>query len=516
VIDDRPHLVAAMRARLRAEEGMTVVEVVVAAMILIVGALAVLGLADAATRTTYRAEQSQVIVNQLQAEMERMRQLPFDEMALTGPPETSTDPASPASRVSGTNFALGRDGADPRPLAVQGGMTATGDPVGCGAVGEPACGIDPGPESFESGDVTGKIYRYVVYPEIPSDCPGCTQDDLKRIVVAITLDDTASGGTRSYQEIQSDIVTDRDRDGTVPTNTGGDDDEIATFWLTDTPCDSITRNDVSPTDHDTHNTRGECSVGLKSGGTTSGAPDLMFNDQPAESEGGGNPFIDYAADVEPVTNQTLDKGLQILKPTENGSTGCLLTAPTTSQLDFPTASPEPNKHLKMHTWLSNELDPNFSPLTTSSATLELFTRTVNGVGDLQGKVCYWAFKRVELVGVKSGGGTVNYHVDLPAVVVNNSSLRYGQFTRAFWPSDWQEVSMPMNLIFTDVAGWLDGVDLSALGLTSLAVSGEPRLGLTLQVEKANTTGGGLEFMYDHPNFASRLEVQSATCILECS
>jgi hypothetical protein len=503
--------------RCAAEQGVSIVEVVVAGLILVIGALAVLGLADAANRTTYRAEQGQVVVDRLQAEMEKLRQLPFDEMVLTSAPPTSTDPNNPAHRVSGMSFALGQDGTDARPLAIQGGTTPTGDPVGCGATGQPTCGVGPGPVSFQSGDVRGKIYRYVVYPGVPSNCTGCTADDLKRIVVAIRLEATSPGGTRPYQELQSDIVTDRDREGSLPPSGGDEGDEIATFWLTDTPCSSTTRQDVSTSDHNTHNTRGECSLGAQTG-SSKGAPDLMFNEQPAASSSGNNPYIDYAADVEPTSGADQDKGLQLLKPTLSGSTGCLLEAPTLSQLDFPIfPSPnlESNKHQKMHTWLSNELDPKFSLLTSSSATLELFTRTVSGAGSVSGKICYWVFKRVKLTGVKMIGGSTTYHVDLPAVVTNNSSLLYGQYQRAFWPSDWTELSIPMNLTFVNVADWLASLNLGALGLTSLTVSGEPRLGLALQVEKTNTTGDGLEFMYDHPNFASRLEVQSSTCILLC-
>jgi hypothetical protein len=507
-------MIAGWIRRCASEEGISMIEVVMAGIVLVIGALAVLGLADAANRGTYRAEQGQVVVDRLQGEMEKLRQLPFDEMTLTSAPPTSANPASPAHRVSGSNFALGQDGTDLRPLAIRGGTTPTGDPIGCGASAEPACGVDPGPTPFHSGDVSGKIYRYVVYPGVPSNCTGCTADDLKRIVVAITLDTTASGGTRAYQELHSDIVTDRDRDGALPPSGGTEGDEIATFWLTDTPCSSTVRNDVSAADHDTHNTRGECSLGVQTG-STKGAPDLMFNEQPATSSSGQNPFIDYAADVEPAVNPTTDRGLQVLKPTLSGSTGCLLQAPTLSQLDFPALNLESNKQQKMHTWLSNELDPNLRSLTTSSATLELYTRTVSGAGSVSGKICYWVFKRVKLIGVKLIGGSTTYHADLPALVTNNSSLPHGQYQRAFWPSDWTELSIPMNLTFVNVTDWLNSLNLGSLGLTSLTISGEPRLGVAIQVEKTNTTGDGLEFMYDHPNFASRLEVQSSTCILLC-
>jgi hypothetical protein len=508
--------------RATSDRGVSMIEVVIAALLLIIGALAVLGFADTANRNTYRSEQGQVAVDRLQAEMEKLRQLPFDEVALTAAPSTSTDPASPAHRVGagGTTFALNRDGSNVQPLAVQGHATPGGNAVGCGANGQPACGVDPGPTPFQSGDVSGQIYRYVVYPGVPSNCTGCTADDLKRIIVVISLDHTAQGGTRAYQEIQSDIASERDRSGSPPCTNCGGGNQIATFWLTDTPCNNTTRQDVSLTDHDSHNTRGTCTDGPHTG-STKGAPDLMFNEQPATGSNGQNPFIDYANDVEPngVPTST-DKGIQLLKPTLSGSTGCLLAVPTlsltNSLLDLPGGAlgGEPNKQQKMHIWLSNELDPNFRLLTTSSATLEIYTKSDDG-SSTSGKFCFWVFKRVKLVGLNLLGQQVTFWVDLPAVVTSNNSFLYGQFQRAFWPSDWSPISVPMNLTFTNVTSWLPTINLGALGLTSLSVSGQPRLGLALQVERTNTTGSAIQFMYDHPSFPSRLEVQSTSCILLC-
>jgi hypothetical protein len=39
-----------------------------------------------------------------------------------------------------------------------------------------------------------------------------------------------------------------------------------------------------------------------------------------------------------------------------------------------------------------------------------------------------------------------------------------------------------------------------------------RLGVAFGVERSNTTGDGLAFMYDHPKFPARLEVDSNTPI----
>ncbi|MFL5906863.1 MAG: hypothetical protein ACJ75Z_04605, partial [Solirubrobacterales bacterium] len=53
---------------LSAQDGMTLTEVVVAALVLTVGSLAVLSLLGASARNSYRADQSQVVDNRLQDE----------------------------------------------------------------------------------------------------------------------------------------------------------------------------------------------------------------------------------------------------------------------------------------------------------------------------------------------------------------------------------------------------------------------------------------------------------------
>src|SRR4051794_5254187 len=176
----RPH-------RLSAESGISVVEVLIAAVILTLTALAIATLSTGATHTTFRAEQQQVVVNRLQDELEHIRQLPFNQVALTGKPTASNEGADPAARVSadGTHFDLNRNGTNTKPLAYAGGTTPEGAPVGCGAAGQPTCGVTSGPQPFQSGDVSGKIYRYVVYPGVPPDCTGCSPNYFKRIIVAI-------------------------------------------------------------------------------------------------------------------------------------------------------------------------------------------------------------------------------------------------------------------------------------------------------------------------------------------
>src|SRR4029079_443532 len=111
--------------RLSEEHGMTLTEVVVAALVLTLGSLAVLSWLGATVKNSYRAEQSQVVNNRLQDEMEKVQQLAdndnYDRIALSQAPAPSSDPNTPASRVSGTSYAVNRNGTGLQPMVFDGG-----------------------------------------------------------------------------------------------------------------------------------------------------------------------------------------------------------------------------------------------------------------------------------------------------------------------------------------------------------------------------------------------------------
>src|SRR5205814_5357732 len=77
--------------RLRAadDRGVTVIEVVIAVVLLAASAIAVLGLVDAAGRNGYRAAQGQVLNDRLQQEVETIKRVPYDQVALTSLPAHS-------------------------------------------------------------------------------------------------------------------------------------------------------------------------------------------------------------------------------------------------------------------------------------------------------------------------------------------------------------------------------------------------------------------------------------------
>ncbi len=173
-------------------------EVMIAMLILALGALSVLNLIGAQAHSSYRNEQSQVVSDRLQSELEKIKQLPYSQIALTSLPADSTSTADPAWRVQGSNYAVKEDGTQPEPLVYNGSALYGGGVVSGGAV-------DPTPTHFTSGDVGGTIHRFVVWENdatcSEANCPGA--QDLKRVIVSIVLDGTPVGGARHYQEVQA-------------------------------------------------------------------------------------------------------------------------------------------------------------------------------------------------------------------------------------------------------------------------------------------------------------------------
>lgn len=477
----------------RGQGGFTMIEVMVSALILTLGSLAVLGLVSTQAHNTYRSEQSQVVSNRLQEEMEKIKQLPYSQIALSGLPADTADTTDPRWRTSGTNYSVTQDGTQLRAMVYNGSTLYGGGTVTGGTV-------SPGPDTFTSGDVHGTIYRSVVWENDPScpdaSCPG--SQDLKRIMVAVRLDTTAVGGPRHYQELQSQIS---DPDATVAGPNPGCQGSTCnttpwTYFLTDTPttCATTDRQAIAG-DHLVHNTNGSCAAGPKNSsdcttvlGTTScpaGTPDLMVTHAPplvAE-----NPLYDYATDVEPTQNPDQDKGLQMPKPS---STGCLssLFQPLTNVSGALLPDPDPTRMQTIHKWISNAMGTGFNVTLDGTGTLDLWTQSISAA-TYPGKICFWIFERhLNVLGVP---------VDTPVVNLDLSNLTYFTYSPpgGVWPTTWTELHIPLHFN------------------ANVNLGPQSRLGFALQVERTGTSGGGLQFMYDEPSFDSRLVVNTNTSLL---
>ena len=500
----------AMASRLRRlsgdEAGITIIEVVIAAVILAISGLAVLGMVNAASRNNFRTEQSQVVNDRLQQEMETIKQLPYSQVALSSLPPHSNNSNDPNNRVSGTQFNISKTGpANTQGLVYNGGT----DQEGSGSVGGGT--LSPGPTAFASGDVKGKIYRYVTWEQDPS-CGNCNDRWTKHVVVAATLDQTASGGVRAYQELQGNLYNPEagsnqcviGSSGCPPH--GGTDATPWTFWLTDTPCNNNTRQSITG-QHATHNTLDVCSKGLHTGppgvlGVNNGAPDLMYTQATPCSNGGCDntqPTYDYATDVEPTQNASQDVGLQEKVPTSvvNGGLGCLTDLNgLQSQLTLGT-----NPQLSLHKWVSPQVPSGFNIALDGTGELDLWTQTINNAV-YPGKICVWLFTRhLNGLGVPVDTFAVNLGANCPSGQANccptNAGLNLTYFACSFtsWPhGGWTEIHIPLHF-------------------ASLSLPPNERLGLAIAVERQGTLpGDGIQFMYDHPSFDSRLEAQTRSLL----
>jgi hypothetical protein len=440
------------------------VEVVVAAMLLALASIAVLGMVITTARNTFRSEGSQVVSNRLQEEMEKIKHLPYSQIALAQLPADSSDTGNPAWRVVGTSYATTQSGGQVRPLVYNGSALVNGSSVTGGA-------IDPTPTHFQSGDIGGTIYRYVVWEDDPNcsetACPGA--QDLKRIIVAIVLDSTPSGGVRHYQELQSQVA-DPSATPATGTSSGGGNGGTAkpwTLWLSDTTCDQSSRQEIMG-DHPTHNTRGTCDAGLRTG-NDAGAPDLMFAGAPPfEAE---KPIFDYSSEIEPTLDPDQDKGVQLLV---NGTSGC----PSWALGAVSGAESDAGRFQIVHKWLSKPIPDGYDVQLDGTGTVDLWTRSINGV-TYPGTICVWLF-------VRSSGQTTDTAAVNTAVQGGPS---YFTLSKNPWPTSWTELHVPLS--FTLSTHLLPG---SRLGLAVGAVAG--------------TFGDGLAFMYDEPSFDSRLELMT--------
>jgi prepilin-type N-terminal cleavage/methylation domain-containing protein len=496
------------------EDGFTLIEVLVASVILVLAAMAVFGVLAAATRNAQRAQATQVALNKAQEEIEKLHSIPYNELALFKAPSPSTSSLNPNYRVSGNEFAVRRE-----PLGERAEMVLNGHSLYGG--GEVVGDVKAGPIRFEEGNVSGKLYRYIVWrndPTCPESqanlaedfCPG--HQDYKQIIVTAQLDTPASEQfERNYVEVQSQVVNpnaraQRTTQGTDPggggRGGGGKQEEeelekelkedqtgglssgkavtAQQFYLSDTPCSAsgaTSRQEITG-DHLLHNTLGTCASGPRTGQTLNGAPDTLVRVSPPDPdpEDESNPALyDYSSDTYLEPPVGTDQGLQLL---HDDSAGC----------NFPPKS-SVHSEAKMHRWVTDKMTQPFK--LNSNVTLEFYSRTL-GEASYPGTICAFLFKRSEL---GSGESTVATDKRFQNAETTQLYWTYSSQGTGSWPrTAWTKLRLTMR-----ISG-------------AQEVAANERLGLALSVDAGTTPADGLQIMYDHPDYASRLEVDTTTPI----
>jgi type II secretory pathway pseudopilin PulG len=486
-----------MRARLTARTGslseeaaLTIIEVLVAALILAIAAMATFGVLASTVRNGQRAKATQVAIDQAQQEIEKLHSLSYDELAMTKSPNHATSVLDPNYRYNATNgtFALQRE-----PPSEYATLVVSFDGSGV---------VTPGPLPFKSGDVSGKLYRYVVWRNDSSCgedketkeelCPGI--HDYKQIVVAVKLDTPGNqSAERGYYEVQSEAIDPSSlNEGSGGSGgssgsggsggSGGNTGAITAqqFFLSDTPCakGGTTEREEIEGDHLLHNTLGTCASGPKTGSTI-GAPDALLLGAPPDPDplDDSNPLLyDYANDgyLEPTPDT--DKGVQIKR---DDTSGCHYT---------PTGTVHPES--QAHRWVTDPLASEFTM--TGKVTIEFYTRTLNDAL-YHGSLCVYLFKRHETGSVEAPVATDSILKDKAN---SNAYWKYTPEGNGYWPrNSWTKVRLTMEFS----------------GSPYTLATGD-RLGVALTVDPGETDAEAIPIMYDHPNYPTRIEVDTTTPI----
>jgi prepilin-type N-terminal cleavage/methylation domain-containing protein len=455
------------------DAGFTIVEVLVAILIVSIAAMTTFTLMSAATRNAQRAEASQVALEYAEQELELLRSMEDKNLALTAAPSSSTNANSPNRRVLNGTFALNRQPpGNYRNLVVNGGSLYGGGHLTLGTV-------NPGPTPFTSGDVSGRVYRYIVWRNdekcAEATCPG--KQDYKQIIVAVRLNTPGNqAAERSYVEVQSNFVSPTDNKESDPLP--GANGKVITaqqFFFSDTPCAPTgTTSRQEPTaNHLLHNTLGTCASGLQTG-TTKGAPDALLLGSPPDPdpEDINNPArYDYSNDTYLDTSPDAGIGVQIRK---DDTSGCHYT---------PVGITNPES--QVHRWVTDPVTEAF--VLNGTVTLEVFTQTIGKISSGSGKLCIYLFKRHEV-----GSPPVATDTMLTAT---NGATPYWTYLESLWPVELKPKILTMTF---------NGAPYT--------IPAGDRLGVAFSVERKDTGGDGLSFMYDHPQAPTRIEVDTSTPI----
>ncbi len=461
-----------MRRVSEQQAGFTIVEVMVAALVLVAGAFATFGVLRVAVINTDRTKASQVALDRAQQEMEALRSLTNGELALTATPPPSTNSLSPNLRVSGSEFALDRSPVgNYKKLVVSGGELYGGGFI-------TTAKISPGPTPFTTGDVKGQVYRYIVWrndtscPE--STCPG-TQD-YKQIVVAVKLNTPGNQvGEKGYVEVQSNFIDPKDTALNDPIPGAQGVTTAQQFFLSDTPCSTTgdTERQEIAADHALHNTLGTCASGPQTGSKL-GAPDALLPGAPPDPapEDPTNPLLyrysnDYSGSPTPETA----KGIQLRR---DDTGGCHYVPSGTSAPQW-----------QAHRWVTDPMPAEFKM--PEKVTLDVYTRTLSDAS-YKGTLCMYLFIRHETGSPPTATDTMiaNKENGLPYWSYTPSGT--GQWHRFTW------FELRRTLSFTGPK----------------TIPAGDRLGLALSVERSGTGEDALGILYDHPSHRSRIEVETPT------
>jgi Flp pilus assembly pilin Flp len=168
--------------RLRSDErGITVVEVMVAAVLMVVGVIAMLTTFDGSRDLVTTSEKNGIAAHRGQLEVEKALSLDYRNIALTSAPGHSGSSSSPDYYANSDGTYQWDQSGSPKPA----------DSMVVDATGGAIVHVS----SWNDGQsrLSGSIYRYVTWIDDPH-VPGA--QNAKRITVAVTVDNVGVAGSK--------------------------------------------------------------------------------------------------------------------------------------------------------------------------------------------------------------------------------------------------------------------------------------------------------------------------------
>lgn len=183
-----------------AEDGFTLIEILVAILLLSTAVIALMGTFDHSRRTTSTAEAQGAAVQVAEKHLEEIAAMPYDQIGLGAAPSSSLDPDHPNYNVTNSSpasFQYDPDAPATEPLVTTGGVSNSRGTWGSSRLG-------------------GAVYAYVTWADdtecvAPDPCTAADAaitQDYKRITVAVAAD--APNPLSKKPVVVSTIVADPD------------------------------------------------------------------------------------------------------------------------------------------------------------------------------------------------------------------------------------------------------------------------------------------------------------------
>lgn len=192
-------------ALVQEQGGFGLIEVLIAALVLSIGILGMVGSFDSARKLNLLSERRTAATHRAQLEIERLQSYPYERLAMAATPAHSAEKASPdfyvnyGSPVTCTSVGAGcyawnalSTGEEEPLVPATAGECASTPTTGCGVVAAAPtgrqCSEKVGACEWSAGLVSGKVYDFVTWHADNSCGAGCpTKENYKRLTVVVTV-----------------------------------------------------------------------------------------------------------------------------------------------------------------------------------------------------------------------------------------------------------------------------------------------------------------------------------------